>query len=377
MKLWSLPEAVDDALWRLESDLRQGRAREDSVQRVVSLIAGLPPQKLVAVGQHVRDALVAVPPAPVEFLQRWLGGAEGEMGLLRATPGLEYLFLFHRDGHLRQAALDKIDQAPPGVFWIAAIAYRQNDWAPAVRAAARRCVVRVATHVGPEGLADAAYFLLARVPTWGRWRLEPHVHPENLFLVRPEMADALAHRIGRAVAGPAGSILRQALRQPYLDGHLPALAVGAVQPIVRMVALHTLIEGQAAWPEGWSREMINKPFNIYRPVRLYATRPVVCPATKTCYLEQAARDRSVVVRRLAAATLAQALGREGAAWEEWEPVLARLERDSDRAIRDRIAFIRRYRAQGRDPLVPFLEALTNGEDFDPGRDVDRGHEVEL
>ncbi|WP_138918424.1 hypothetical protein [Nitrospirillum viridazoti] len=344
----------------------------------MSLLADLPPQKLAAAGQYIRDALVPVPSAPLEFLSRWLGATQGEAGLLRTTPGLEYLFLFHRDGHVREAALHKIDQAPPGLFWIAAIAYRQNDWAAAVRAAARRCVARMAAHVGPDGMADAAYFLLARVPTWGRWRLEPHSDSENLFLMRPEMADALARRIGRAAHGPAGGVLRQALRQPYMDGHLPTLATDAIQPIVRMVALHTLIEGQAAWPEGWRREVINKPFNIYRSIPLYATRPIARPESKTYYLEQAARDRSVVVRRLAAATLAQALGREkGAVWKEWRPLLARLEQDPDRSIRERIAFIQGRLAHGGGPLVPYLEALSGGENFAPDRDSDRGREIEL
>ncbi|TWB42665.1 hypothetical protein [Nitrospirillum pindoramense] len=378
MAQWTLPSAVADILDQVVLGLRQGRVLPRSVAAAVAALSTLPPHHVLSVREHIRRLLGTVSPPHRQKAWQWWWRPEDMHALLHATPRLEYLFLFHHSGYIREAALRKIEGKVPGPLWLTAVAYQMNDWVAEVRAAARDCMARTVPLMDMATVADTGFFLLTRTLTWGRWRLEPQCDPENLFLMRPEMADALARRICGATHGPAGSVLRQALRQPYMDGHLPFLATNAVQPIVRMVALHTLIEGRAAWPDGWRREMINKPFNIFRSVPLYATRPIVRPASKTYYLEQAARDRSVVVRRLVAATLAQALGREkGAVWEEWRPLLARLKQDPDRSTRESIAFIQRHLAQEGGPLVPFPETLSGGENFDPDRISNRGREVDL
>ncbi|MDE1145573.1 MAG: hypothetical protein PW843_02995 [Azospirillaceae bacterium] len=369
---WRLPETVVVPLQALARGLATGRAPGIEVERVRAALAALPLRWLMIAEMEVGHLLDMRGP-PTQS-----GRQTRDLDLLRLTPGLEYPFLFHKSGYCREAALRKLGGQPPATFWTAAIAYRQNDWVEPVRKAACDCVSRLFPLLAPEVMAEAAYFLLTRMPMWGRWQLEPKVPPDGLLLEQAEVAAALAHHIGRATSGPAGAVLRQALRQPGLDGHLPALAIDAVQPIVRLVALHTLIEGAAIWPDGHEREIVNKPYQIYREVPVFARRPIIRPGSSSVYLDMAARDRSVIVRRLAAATLAKQLGRtETESWMEHEPVLTLLERDPDKSIRDRIAFIRRFLHQGPPTLVQALEALCSPGTPEPVRDRDLGRDVEL
>ena len=54
-------------------------------------------------------------------------------------PGLRYLFIFHGDETIREAALGKIVSGLPSPFLFAAIAWRLNDRALPVRRAAAEC----------------------------------------------------------------------------------------------------------------------------------------------------------------------------------------------------------------------------------------------
>ena len=62
---------------------------------------------------------------------------------LLLTPGLASLFIFHRNGRVREAALARLSGGLPNPFLFAAVAWRLNDWVPQVRAAAVCCARRV------------------------------------------------------------------------------------------------------------------------------------------------------------------------------------------------------------------------------------------
>lgn len=87
-------------------------------------------------------------------LQRLLKRPLSERELLLKTPGLEYLYIFHREGRIREQALDRIHGPIPNEFLVAAIAWRLNDWVPNVRAAARRCAERCFEKTAPQILAQ-------------------------------------------------------------------------------------------------------------------------------------------------------------------------------------------------------------------------------
>src|SRR5262245_20229256 len=92
--------------------------------------------------------------------------------LLAANANLAWLFLFHPSGYLRLAALHRINTAPASPFFLAALAWRLNDWVPQVREAARLCAERELPLVDAQVAATAARYLLGRRIAWSRWTHE-------------------------------------------------------------------------------------------------------------------------------------------------------------------------------------------------------------
>jgi hypothetical protein len=81
---------------------------------------------------------------------------------LAANANLAWLFLFHPSGYLRVAALHRINTAPASPFFLAALAWRLNDWVRQVREAARLCAERELPLVDAHVAATAALYLLGR-----------------------------------------------------------------------------------------------------------------------------------------------------------------------------------------------------------------------
>ncbi|WP_334379499.1 hypothetical protein [Bradyrhizobium sp. AZCC 1577] len=144
--------------------------------------------------------------------------------LLAANADLAWLFLFHPSGYLREAALNHITTPPTSPFFLAALAWRLNDWAEPVRQAAKRCVKRIALDLAAAVAADAAVYLLERRFVWGRWRDEANIL--DLVLTRDDVLAALATRLQKQSTGPLAACLRHALRYPGMDQHLPAAGKG-------------------------------------------------------------------------------------------------------------------------------------------------------
>lgn len=213
------------------------------------------------------------------------------------TPGLKRLFVFHRDGRLREAALRQLHGDLGSAFYFTAVAYRLNDWAPQVRVAAVECARRTFPQTSPAAVVKAAMALLPRKHAWGRWGSEAKVLDEAF--ARRDVADMLAETLREARTGPAGTILRRALVSSTMDGHLLALAVSARLPAVRGVAFQALAEGRAAWVVGKRKEWIDKSMSLFRMVPMIAERrlPLRTPADDLIVL--GARDRSAAVRRIA------------------------------------------------------------------------------
>lgn len=222
---------------------------------------------------------------------------------LGRVPKLEYLFLFHRDGYIREAALNRIESAIPSPFLFAAIAWRLNDWVLPVRKAAAQCALRCFPVTSPDVVAEAAIALLARENSWGRWSEERSALAEAF--ARPDVAEHLAQLIRASRTGPMATVLRYALREGSLDGHLERLACEAIQPAVRATAVQAIIDGYATWSSGWTWRWVNKPRGIRRRETTYSKRVLEQPADRACLIEASARDRSAIVRRVAASSIIQ------------------------------------------------------------------------
>ncbi len=292
-----LPPALLAALVKIGSRLANGNKPVAELDASLSLLAGLPPGQVVQADGAIAAAanLCCCTPRPVPDRRPSRRSTDAEQ-LLR-TPGLEYLFLFHRDGRLREAALLRITGGLPTPFLFAAVLWRLNDWAAPIRGAAARCANRLFPTTAPAVVAQAATALLTRQTSWRRWTDQRAIL--DRALARDDVAEHLSRLVTGGATGPLASILRQALRLPALDPHLARIAFESLQPAVRAVALDALVNGEAEWPCGSAWQWIDKPMGVGRRVAVFDHRPLTVAFAREELIARGVKDRSAAVKRVA------------------------------------------------------------------------------
>lgn len=328
-----LPAELLSILKEVGTKLRYGGDAGAELKRALGLLAGLEPGHVARADGEIAAAasLHSRPPQPL--VGRLLSPRPSETEQMLALPGLEYLFLFHRDGRLREAALLKITDGFPTPFLFAAVLWRLNDWAAPVRQAAARCAERSFPVTAPSIVARTAAELLVHQVSWGRWRDERTIL-DRVFS-RDDVATHLAELIARERTGPQASTLRYALRTPALDQHLERLAYQAVQPSVRALALNALIDGKAEWPSGTAWQWIDKSMGLRRRVPVFDHRSLSVAAPRKELIEQGVNDRSAAVRRIALTGIIRHL----LGTEEASAFATPLLQDRSPSVRERAEFI--------------------------------------
>lgn len=354
-----LPDGLAKALQGLAGrGMLPGQPKPLDLRQIIAEIAKLPPRQIARLDYEIAYAagLTLYPvyeqlPLKTLLARTWASFCTPEMAPFIFGIGpkanapqhnaeVAYLFLFHRNGRLRERALDMLHDGITSAFYVVALAYRLNDWVPQVRAAAVRCADRVLPLTDPAIIAEAASSLFDRRMAWQRWGEEAGALDRALS--RPDVLDALAADLMGARSGPMASVFRHAIRWEALDRHLDALSAGAFLPQVRAVALQTLIDGAARWPVGWAKEWIDKIYNQYRMVRTYDERPVVRPRSLETLVERGALDRSGAVRKVAATALVN----HGETLANREHIIELLAGDKSPAIRERVEYVLRPPGQG-------------------------------
>jgi hypothetical protein len=220
---------------------------------------------------------------------------------------------------------------------LSALAWRLNDWVQPVRQAARRCAERVLHRADAAVAANAALYLLDRRLVWGRWGNEQKVLDSTFE--RIDVVAALTVLLQEHSNGPLANCLRNALRYPNVDEYLPRLAAAAVQPSVRAVAYQCLISGKAIWSVGFEWGWNDKIYGLRRRVPVLETRDIRRVRAAADLIREAARDKSAIVRRVAADALIAARSQ----LPEEEALIALLAKDRSPAVRSRADFMLRHR----------------------------------
>jgi len=340
----ALPKRLEASLERF-ADRRHlvGRPDRVEIQHLVSQIEKLPSAMIARLDGEIAYAAKLWHWQRVGIVGRLFQRLRlSDVELLYRWPEIARLFVFHRDGFLRERALNQMSEGMQSAFYVTVLAFRLNDWVPQVRAAAARCADRVLPSTNAEIIAQAALFLLGRRFAWGRWGDEAEALDRALS--RVDVADALADVLLDARRGPMGAILKHASRWEAMDRHLYGLAANAFLPSVRAVALQELIEGVARWPVGWTRQWIDKIYGQFRLVRVYDERPVARSCTLESLVEQGARDRSGAVRKVAATALVN----HRATLSNRDAVIDLLDEDRSAAIRERVDYVKRASGQGQE-----------------------------
>ncbi|WFU05755.1 hypothetical protein QA648_21550 (plasmid) [Rhizobium sp. CB3171] len=258
------------------------------------------------------------------------------MKLLEQTPGLEFIYIFHSDGYVREASLDKITGGLQSPFLVAAVMWRMNDWVGPVRTAAFFCAQRVFPLTQPDIIARAALDLLKRQHGWERWDELERSMIDDLY-ARPDIAAELAKLMIQQTTGPTPSTFRHALRTPLLDAHLEDISTQSVNPMVRAIAAEALIDRMARWRSGFRWDWIDKRYNLKRWTPTCSGRVLVCSVSPTVVAERAIMDRSPQVRRV----VLDCIGRNSLPADVGRQYARQVEFDRSPAVREAAAFILR------------------------------------
>lgn len=239
----------------------------------------------------------------------------------RVTPFPSWIDLCSGDGFKRERALRALSGAAPNSFFFAMAVRRLNDWVPQVRIAAREQLPSIALASTSEDVSDVLCVVLPHWSSWGRMETETK---QALVEISSMEAVALSLKslLLAGTTGPLASILSQAGRSPGLDAHLPEIAKRATQPSVRAKAYKFLLQGKVVWLAGrkWEWTDIRYCKGHFKPV--FGERPLSVSIPLEMTLRTASRDRSALVRRVAADILIRDPGIIGPAAVELVTALA-------------------------------------------------------
>jgi len=271
----------------------------------------------------------------LSWFDRKILGKRSDRDLLDEVPGLPFLFLFHKNGFLRQAALERISGPIPNAFLVAALAWRRNDWVHQVRSSAQTCMDRCLPLTSPDVLSE--FFLETARPrsTWRRWS-DAERQSMDALVARPEVAAEIVTQLLVQRNGPLPSWLRHLLQYEWIDPHLKMLASEAKIPGVRAVALQALAYGYARSTDGsGERFWIDKPMGIsgWRPrVR---QRALTIHSDRSEAIRSGLRDCSTAVRKVALEAIIDRVSDDTGLVNLAEPFL----NDQSASIRSKSAFI--------------------------------------
>jgi hypothetical protein len=137
-----LPPPLAAKLAALGAELSRGKSDRE-LNEVLRELSALPAEVVVRANREISDAakLGWWKPEPLYLLR--MRNLLTEQDLMAQNPDYAWLFLFHGNGYVREAALDAINDPPSSPFFFAALTWRLNDWVWQVREAAAECASRV------------------------------------------------------------------------------------------------------------------------------------------------------------------------------------------------------------------------------------------
>ncbi len=268
-----LPAELDAALRRLGKKIEAGAQLDVDAALAAQHLAALPASDVIRLESDIVLAGELWRRGEAyRFIPR-LWGWKSEAEQLSSAPLLAHVMIFHRDGHLREAALKAIAGPIPSAFLSAAICWRLNDWVRPVREAAVECIERCFGVTDPGIIAETLAALMIRRNSWGRWESERE--RSDRLLARADVAQSMVDIFERRSTGPMARVLRACLAGPHLDACLSDIFASAAQPAVRAVALGAMINGEVASPNGRHEyQWIDKSMGLRRWVMQFDRRSI-------------------------------------------------------------------------------------------------------
>ena len=249
-----------------------------------------------------------------------------------------WLNLSHPDGRIREQTLHTLPARIPSTLYAILVLLRLNDWAIPVRAAVRCCLADFAAATDPRHLAAALTHTLRHWTNWGRMQKAERQNALAVLL-NDNVVTELVTILARSPAGPMIGLLSQLGQIAAIDRHLPHIAAHAIQPGLRAKVYQSLLSGKTTWVAGKEQEWIERRHNLYRWRTHLDSRPLTITVEHNHTLQQAAVDRSPIVRRVAADAIIAALPHLGPCEQH---LAARLAVDPNPSVAERGACILRH-----------------------------------
>lgn len=259
-----------------------------------------------------------------------------DLDLLLDNPSIAYLFVFHRNGFVRQAALERIAGPLPNAFLVSALAWRLNDWVPQVRASAFLCASRCYPRTNGKLLADFLFETNRSRNSWGRWSVREQQVLDDA-ISREEVREQIVTKLLGSRQGPLPSFLAYLMRYDWIDQYLPVIASKAHVPGVRAIALKSLISGLARYSDGTVWRWIDKPMGVRKREPKVVARPISVERDPEALIQSGVIDNSTIVRSIALSGLIE-LGLYNSIDDV---VLKRCTEDGSTSVRSRAEFVRK------------------------------------
>jgi hypothetical protein len=253
--------------------------------------------------------------------------------MLKRHEKLKYLYVFHRNGYMREAVLHMINEPLTSPFFVAALLWRLNDWVPEVRLAAEKCIERIFPMSKSVIIAEAVLPLISNWSNWSRWGSEKYIL--DACLEREGVVISVVDQIENSKIGPMSSVLKAALRKPVLDNFLIHIAANSIQPSVRAVAIQALIDGYVRWPVGFDWQWIDKPMGKRHRIKKFDKRPITVETVQNKTVALGISDRSPAVRSV---TMSAIIRNRGAI-EETLQIARHMINDSCRSVREKAQYL--------------------------------------
>ena len=237
------------------------------------------------------------------------------------------------DGHKREQALRCIESAP-NRFVLALVCRRLNDWVPQVRQAANEVLSKVIANTNKFYVADVILFTLSH---WSSWKRIDEKSKNSLLevITATRLLNELKLNLITSPTGPLSSIFSQIARKSAIDHYLVEIADNAVQPSLRAKVYKCLFNNKVSWFDGKKWQWTDIRYCQGHEVPVISDRPLTIHVPLIPLLKSATKDRSSIVRRVAAEVLIRELKNLG---EESIQLAEQLSLDRSTAVAERGKF---------------------------------------
>lgn len=220
-----------------------------------------------------------------------------ELRILEKNHKLAFIFQFHGDGRIREAALKRMSGPIDTPLAFYGLVLRLNDWVEVVRMEAIQAFERCYPTTPAEAIIPVIWPLILNARSWTRWS-NGYSNLIHTIMQRQDVAEiVIKHIIFHREKG-TGKVLRALSESEKLDKHLESIALKAQEPHVRAMALNYISNCRATWPQNRTKKTwIDKSMGRYRLSKEFASRQISIKFDIQTILLCSLEDHSVIVQK--------------------------------------------------------------------------------